>query len=622
MHAFLTLVLAVASVARADDRPDVVLADFEADTYGAWAVTGEAFGPGPARGGLPGQMAVGGYLGDRLVNTFYKGDDAEGTLTSPEFVVDRKNLNFLIGGGHHPGDLAIRLLIDGKAAREATGTDSEFLRWMAWDVAEFRGKAARIEILDRKRGGWGHINVDQITLSDSPPPAPPDDREKLLAKAEAGDREWAAKAEKDPARPTFHVVPPGGWINDPNGPIFYKGYYHLFYQHNPYGDDWGNMHWGHVRSRDLAHWERLPIALWPSKSRGEDHVFSGCMTVRKDGTPMIFYTSIGNRLPEQWAAVPEDEDLIKWKKHPANPILAETLHGKTKVSEWRDPFIFEAGGRTCMVLGGNLNENRGGQAVVNVYRAVDESLTKWEYLGVLFTHPDEDVKNIECPLFFPIGEKWVLIVSQGRPVQWFVGSLDAKTLRFRAERRGDLDRGNFYAPNVARAPDGRTLLWGWIPDFPRNQGWNGCLTLPRVLTIDTKGDLASAPAEEVEVLKKPPAKPDPGDAIELVSGLDVKAEGTVSLELRKGVAVSFDGKSLDVAGAAVPIALPAGKTSLGLRVFLDHSVLEVYTDTGLAVSRVVPMGPTHANVKTSARGGSATGSILGPWPMESIWSKK
>ncbi len=182
---------------------------------------------------------------------------------------------------------------------------------------------------------------------------------------------------------------------------------------------------------------------------------------------MIFYTSIGNRLPEQWAAIPEGDDLISWKKHPANPILTEKLHGDVKVSEWRDPFIFKAEDHVYMVAGGNLNANKGGQAVVNAYRAEDPGLTRWTYLGVLFRHPDPKVSNIECPLFFPLGGKWVLIVSQGRPVQWFVGSLDLKTMNFRAERRGVLDAGNFYARMWPRLPTAVPSCGAGSPISPR-----------------------------------------------------------------------------------------------------------------------------------------------------------
>src|SRR5207253_5855021 len=144
------------------------------------------------------------------------------------------------------------------------------------------------------------------------PAALGEEREDLLARAEASTKAAAARVQRDPLRPIYHLLPPGNWNNDPNGPIFYQGFYHMFYQYNPYGDGWGNMHWGHARSRDLAHWEHLPIALWPSKSLGEEHVFSGCAAVTKEGQLMLFYTSIGKRLPEQWAAIAEDDQLIKW----------------------------------------------------------------------------------------------------------------------------------------------------------------------------------------------------------------------------------------------------------------------------------------------------------------------
>ncbi len=106
-------------------------------------------------------------------------------------------------------------------------------------------------------------------------------------------------------------------------------------------------------------WEGLPIALWPSKDKGEEHVVSGCAAVTNNNRLMLIYTRIGCRLPEQWAAIPEDDELIKWKKHPANPILTKRLHGSTKIFEWRDPFVFAHLGRTYLVCGGNLNEGNG-----------------------------------------------------------------------------------------------------------------------------------------------------------------------------------------------------------------------------------------------------------------------
>src|SRR6266481_901842 len=160
-----------------------------------------------------------------------------------------------------------------------------------------------------------------------------DDREGAIAEATTSDLKAAERAAKDRTRPVFHLTSPANWINDPNAPIYYQGHYHLFYQHNPYGDDWGHMHWGHFKSKDLVHWEHMPIALAPSEDLGEEHCFSGCATVTKKGQVMLIYTSIGKRPPEQWAAVPEDDELSRWRKHPANPILTEKLHGNTKAHE-------------------------------------------------------------------------------------------------------------------------------------------------------------------------------------------------------------------------------------------------------------------------------------------------
>src|SRR5688572_24253727 len=113
-----------------------------------------------------------------------------------------------------------------------------------------------------------------------------------IERAMASVAKAAERVKDDKNRPAYHFQPTGNWMNDPNGPIFHNGYYHMFYQHNPYGDGWGHMHWGHARSRDLVKWEHLPIALWPSLEMNEEHVFSGCSAIRADGKPVIFYTSI------------------------------------------------------------------------------------------------------------------------------------------------------------------------------------------------------------------------------------------------------------------------------------------------------------------------------------------
>lgn len=148
------------------NREHIVLADFEGDDYGDWTVEGEAFGKRPARGTLTSQKAVSGFAGGGLVNTFLGGDRPHGRLTSPEFVINRPYINFLIGGGDHAGETCVNLLIGGRAAATAAGHNDERLAWHAWDVRGMQNKKARVEIVDGHSGGWGHVNVDQIELSD------------------------------------------------------------------------------------------------------------------------------------------------------------------------------------------------------------------------------------------------------------------------------------------------------------------------------------------------------------------------------------------------------------------------------------------------------------------------
>ncbi len=177
---------------------DLLIADFEGDTYGDWQAAGEAFGSGPARGAISGQMVVSGFRGNSLVNSFLNGDGTTGTLTSPPFDLNRKHLHFLVGGGGHVGATCLNLLVGDKVVRTTTGPNtqaggSEQLSWASWDLSEFMGQQARIQIVDNHTGGWGHINVDHLFQSDQPldPNKIPD---KDAAKEKSG-------AKPEPAKP-------------------------------------------------------------------------------------------------------------------------------------------------------------------------------------------------------------------------------------------------------------------------------------------------------------------------------------------------------------------------------------------------------------------------------------
>ena len=374
------LLLAIAILA----GDDVLLADFEGKDYGAWTATGTAFGTGPARGALPNQMPVGGFAGKGLVNSYLGGDAATGTLSSPPFTIQRKFLNFLIGGGRHPGETGINLLIDGKVVRSSTGRDSEMLDADGWDVAEFAGKTATLEIVDRATGGWGHINLDQVVQSDVK--AGPRSRELTISSrylqlpvrtgqpkkvmklivddavvrefdielAERDPQFWAVvdvaqwkgkllrmeassaaldqveqvdvpKSGDETQRPAFHFTSRRGWLNDPNGLVYAQGEWHLYYQHNPYGWAWGNMHWGHAVSKDLLHWEELPIAIYPRKYG--DWAFSGSAVVDKDNTSG-WKTGTDDLLVGAYTSTGRGECIVysndrgrTWTEHAGNPVV-------------------------------------------------------------------------------------------------------------------------------------------------------------------------------------------------------------------------------------------------------------------------------------------------------------
>jgi beta-fructofuranosidase len=465
-----------------------------------------------------------------------------------------------------------------------------------------------------------------------------------LARATAAIQAAAPRAQADPSRPTFHVLAPAQWINDPNGPIYHNGFYHLFYQLSPFSDNGGPKYWGHARSRDLVKWETLPIALCPDHAAGEAEVWSGCCTVNGLGQPMIFYTSIAPGKPadvysDQWAAT-SDDNMIQWHRSPENPVLSQALHGVTKIYDWRDPFVFHYKKQTFLVAGGNLNHGRGGQAVVNIYEAQNAALTQWKYRGVLFQDPDPAVATAECPNFFQVGDHWVLFLSPYGRVHYFTGDFDPVTCRFHARDRGLLDYGpNFYAPNTMQVPDGRRLVWGWVTGFPGGHGWNGCLSLPRLLSFSSDGKLQQRPAPQLTKLRGQATTwrnfqlADGGqnlplpktNALEIGLVLDLGSAKSVAINIKSEAAglapirINISDTELGIMDAKVPAPFVPDKKKLTLRLFIDRSVLEVFAgDTVCATQRIDPLD-ANPTLELSANGGTATVDRLQAWPMKTIW---
>ncbi|MHA6246947.1 GH32 C-terminal domain-containing protein [Pontibacter sp. CAU 1760] len=144
----------------------VLFEGFEGNTFAGWRIEGTAFGTKPAAGALPDQQQVAGYLGSQLANSYMNGDASQGKLKSSSFTIQHDFINFLIGGGNHPGKAEIRLIINGEVVAATTGQNEEKLRWKFWDVKEFEGLQASIEVVDEVTEGWGHINIDHIYFAD------------------------------------------------------------------------------------------------------------------------------------------------------------------------------------------------------------------------------------------------------------------------------------------------------------------------------------------------------------------------------------------------------------------------------------------------------------------------
>jgi beta-fructofuranosidase len=459
----------------------------------------------------------------------------------------------------------------------------------------------------------------------------------------------------DPHRPQYHFLPPCNWMNDPNGVIQWKGQYHLFYQHNPTGALWGNMHWGHAVSPDLIHWSDLPIALAPAPdSPDATGCFSGCAV--DNGVPTLIYTGTTgqrNEIQTQCLATSRD-DLLTWEKYLHNPVLSEVPAEARQTSDFRDPFVWKDSDRWYMVVASRIAE-RGG--VVFLYRSRD--LREWEYLHPLLTGADRSEGVLwECPNFFPLGDQWVLIVSAAHTgektdsVFYFVG--EYKDERFTPAYRGILDYGCVYAPLSFVDDQRRRLLFGWIREERPNEviqraGWAGVQTIPRVLSLDADNHLRMMLVPELEsirgkhhhceaiTLDQPISLDSVGTSLDILAEFEVESGGNCGLILAcatagdEGIYVRYDtaaqrlivekrSPSLDAVGVPLreaPHPLTAGET-LKLRILFDGSVIEIIANDRTSLStRFYRTAGDSAGVQVF--GDKARLRSLDIWEMPSIY---
>ncbi|MBR1815008.1 MAG: glycoside hydrolase family 32 protein [Lachnospiraceae bacterium] len=327
---------------------------------------------------------------------------------------------------------------------------------------------------------------------------------------------------KDEERPVFHLSPQIGWMNDPNGFSYYNGAYHLFYQYHPYSTQWGPMHWGHVKSNDLLHWEYLPAALAPDEEYDAFGCFSGSATELSDGRQLLVYTGV-KEIPgpgglrevfqTQCLAV---GDGLNYQKYEGNPVLtAADVPEGFSTADFRDPKIYRKEDGSYAMVAGNRTDDESGAILL----FESEDGFHWHFASILDRSYNEYGRMWECPDFFELDGHQVLIVSpqdmsqmgleyhNGNGTLALLGAYREDTKTFTRQHTQAIDYGiDFYAPQTLLSPDGRRIMIGWMQNWDTcvaavaGNKWFGQMSLPRELSI-RENRLIQNPVRELETLR-------------------------------------------------------------------------------------------------------------------------
>lgn len=349
--------------------------------------------------------------------------------------------------------------------------------------------------------------------------------EEVIALADQAER----AAYTECFRPQYHFTPAVGWLNDPNGMVYFDGEYHLCFQFHPWSNKWGPMHWGHAVSRDLVRWEQLPAALKPDRN---GYIFSGSTVVDGDNSSGLFpdgpglvsvFTHAdeypGTDRPRQRQSLAYSTDKGRtWIKYKGNPVLQDE-----SITDFRDPKVFrhEPSGRWAMVLAAGDH--------VRFYHS--PNLVDWT-LGSTFGEGEGSHDGVwECPDLFELpvnGEagrtRWVLLVSigdqedlpEGSRTQYFIGDFDGETFKNDNPPQtvlwADHGRDNYAGVTWSDMPeaDGRRIVIGWMSNWKYanltpTEGWRSAMTLPRSLSLrESAGGirLVQHPVRELESLRR------------------------------------------------------------------------------------------------------------------------
>jgi sucrose-6-phosphate hydrolase SacC (GH32 family) len=580
--------------------------------FDKWQATGAAFSKGPATGNLIEKLEIRDAPDGPVASSEIDGDAPRGFLTSPSFTIDRDYLAFSICGGDYERHCCMNLLVDGKVVRSATGRNHDRLTPASWDVSVFRGKEAKVEIVDQASGQWGHLNVAGLSLTDAPAVYPvvtePLYQEALRPQFHFTARQW-----------TMNRLNPGmrqeGWINDLNGLIYYEGEYHLFAQR------WHKC-WLHAVSKDLLHWQELEPAFWATEL--DEGVQSGTCVIDYHNTsglspdankpPMVaFWSTVDNR--SQCISYSLDKGRT-WTIRDKDPVL--------KFPE-RDPKVFwyEPGKHWVMFLYG------GGQYHV----FTSKNLLAWKDEKNPIPH------SFECPDFFELAvdgdasnKKWVLVQGDGK---YSIGSFNGTKFTPETERlAGDINEHTFYATQSwhnNETGDGRRIQAAWMrgSDFP-NMPFSQQISFPCELTLHTTAAglrVFRKPIPEIEKLHA-------GDAtlkdLTLAEGQTKELGATGNLfRIRAEVEIPA-GSRLKFLLRGVPLMLTAKSIQIGetrgqtqgpvknIEILLDCGSLEVFVNDG-EISSTNFVLPNLNGLSVTAEGGPAVLHSISVHPLKSIW---
>jgi beta-fructofuranosidase len=487
----------------------------------------------------------------------------------------------------------------------------------------------------------------------------------MLAKADKSVAAMKDQVAKDPMRLKYHFMAPAYWLNDPNGLIYYRGEYHMFYQHHPYSPQWGAMHWGHAKSMDLVHWEHLPIALAPSESY-DLHERGGCFSgsaVETDGMMALIYTGTvikdGSIIQTQCLAT--SSDGIEFTKYVGNPVISAPPEGSSP--DFRDPKVWKHGDTWYMVVG----SSKDGKGRALLYKSND--LYTWEYAGVLAESDGTMGTMWECPDFFQLGDRFVLMFSPmgmgDKQAIYLIGGFDYRTCKFTWDQYGVVDYGfEYYAPQSFLDGEGRRLIigwlnaWDWMPGF-KNFGptdrnhWCGAMSCPRTVELDEQGHLKFAPVEELKALRGGHFHLDrtaiegeiqalprsiKGDSLEIVAEFNLKNchaeefgfkmrvsddgnEETVLSYSPKTGELQFDRNRSDGWSQGIRKCKleSADKDTLRLHIYVDTCVVEVFADEGrTTMTNNIYPNPYSINLKLFSLGDKVELISLDIWQLHSV----